>query len=717
MKNSMRPKPAQLSVIVVATLAIVAVAAAMLLAGGNPAQATSAETVALNDNGGGIHLRPVQQDLPPDPTPEPTPEPTPTPVQPTPDPCMGSNPDPVFNTGHIALFEAYWDAGEETLVNNPCPPTLRHIPPTPPATEETHERRRTNANIGSTIFHVSSDYKGTLVAAGTPTNEEMKKWSLADYPFLDEGADAGDAIWVMPECPEDRELTEGELCFGFSAGLLDQYYWIGDLEYEFEFENEPEGIRPPDRGDVFVFYPHDEAPDSERGRATWKSTNVDRNVLSLPFGDYTHRMWAFTKAGTYRLEVHAKGRPSPALIEQMKRPDRKSRQTSTSAVRVYTIHVGLMADQAIGTADEDGNRTLDVVNADSNDTTLDPGDDVKISIQAHNDEGPDSADNTKVKVTLPEGLTYKNHTITIYDSETRTWVTHTSTYNSATGVWSVGDLAVGKSPLLTITATIAAGTRGTEQVITANIHATEEIGSSEVVELDPFPQNNTATGSVTVRSIPNSPPMALSKCSVDEESARGTSVCTVLAKDPDGDSLQYNLEGTGKDNFDVTSVADGVSITVKGNSYLNHEDPKANSFDLTLQVRDGKDEHSNSITEEVADAIIAVKITVDNISEDLPVTLTGPSAATVGSSIRLSASMINPPRLPFHYIWVGRPRGGEIDWRTETADTSHVDVTHSGAAGAREYAVFVRYYDESGSGYVQRTFDSAWKQVDWNADG
>ena len=57
----MRPKPAQLSVIAVATLAIVAVAAVMLLAGGNPAQATTAETVALNDNGDGIHLRPMQQ--------------------------------------------------------------------------------------------------------------------------------------------------------------------------------------------------------------------------------------------------------------------------------------------------------------------------------------------------------------------------------------------------------------------------------------------------------------------------------------------------------------------------------------------------------------------------------------------------------------------------------------------------------------------------------
>ena len=154
-KNSMRPKPAQLSVIAVAALAIVAVAAAMLLAGGNPAQATTAETVALNHDGDGIHQRPAWQGG------GATPTPTPTPVQPTPDPCAHV-PDHVFDTGHIALFEVYWDAGTETLVNNPCPAKLKHIPPTPPATEETHERKRTGANIGSTIFHATSRYKGGI---------------------------------------------------------------------------------------------------------------------------------------------------------------------------------------------------------------------------------------------------------------------------------------------------------------------------------------------------------------------------------------------------------------------------------------------------------------------------------------------------------------------------------------------------------------------------
>ena len=59
----------------VAALAIVAVAAAMLLAGGNPAQATTAENLTPASSGG--HLLPMATD----------PTPTPTPTHATPEPC------------------------------------------------------------------------------------------------------------------------------------------------------------------------------------------------------------------------------------------------------------------------------------------------------------------------------------------------------------------------------------------------------------------------------------------------------------------------------------------------------------------------------------------------------------------------------------------------------------------------------------------------------
>ena len=479
-----------------------------------------------------------------------------------------------------------------------------------------------------------------MVAADTPTNEDEGKWSVADYPFLEEGASVGEPIWVMPECPEDHAPDPGQLCLGFSAGLLHEYYWYGDIQYEFEYEDESDGINAPDRGDVFVFYGQDDVPQGE-DQLAWKTTDLDTNELHVTPGDYTHRYWAFTEPGTYRLQVHAKGHPKPALKSQMTRPDRDYLRTITSEVREYTIHVGLMGDLHLE-LDFDTTRTPPPITS----IEANPGENVPFVIAARN-FGPDTATNVKVGVELPDGLTYYS-----YD-------TSTGTYNSGTGIWDIGDMMADESAevTLTITATVADNTRGTQQKIKATIYATEHIGTSDVVELDPLTDDNMAMGTVIVISIPNEPPMALFKCSVDEESDAGTEVCTVMVKDRDGDSLTYALKGDGKDNFTVEPVADGALIKVARSCYLNHEDPKANWFDLTLQVRDNKDVHSNDDPTEEFDTSIAVEITVNDVDEGTPVTLTAPSAATLGTSIRLSASLINAPLQEFDYIWVGRPPG------------------------------------------------------------
>ncbi len=593
----MRTKPLQLSVMAVSALAVFAVAAVLLLSGGNPAQA---DTATLAPDSGGNYIVPEQAsgNAPPPPppppqTPEPTPEatatPTPAPSHPTPESCR--YPAHVMNSGHVALFEAYWDSDTETLVNNPCPATLRHIPPDPETgTPERHVRTVTDADIRVTVFHATSNYKGKLVAAGTPTNEAAKQWSLGDYPFLAEGASAKDDIWVMTECPEEGPPPEGQLCLGFSGGLLHPYYWTGNVQYEFEFADEIDDIDPEDRGDVFVFRPHDEVPVGA-SRFDWKTTDADTNVLSVPVGDYTHRMWAFTKPGTYRFSVHAKAFPSPNLKSGLERPDAAYLRNLTSNPSTYTIHVGEMADQSV---------TADVRAANETDATLDPGDDVVITIQALNEDGPDQASSTKVKVELPEGLTYKNHNTTIYDSETRAWVAHSSTYDTTEHVWTVGDLAVGKAPLLTITATVAEGTRGKEQVIRANIHATEHIGTSEVVELDPHTNNNTATTTVTAHSIPNTDTMFGVRCLIDHGLAVNTDVCTEIvvfdldAADTFGDSnaeirnLVPDLSGTHSEYFQTfIDTNRDLGIRVKKAGYPRQP------IILDLTVKDGKDEHSN----------------------------------------------------------------------------------------------------------------------------
>ncbi len=687
-------KRLSISVMAVAVLAVFAVAAAMLLAGGNLAQATSTtfdpgDYVVPEQGGGGT------------PTPEATPEATPTPVHPTPEPCAPV-PNHVFNSGHIALFEAYWDADEEILVNNPCPPTLRHIPPTPPATEETHERTKTGANIGSTIFHVSSDYEGTLVAAideedesdeegeSDASDEEKESWSLADYPFLGEGYPSLVAgtiteapIWVMTECPEDRAPDPGQLCLGFSAGLLDPYYWTDDLQYEFEFEDEPESISVPDRGDVFVFYPRDEAPPSERGKATWKTTDADTNALLVTPGHYTHRMWAFTKPGTYRLQVHAKGHPSDALKAQMTRLDRNDLNTVTSEVRTYILHVGSLADL--------------FVDVEAPDTAVNPGQDVAIDITASNGDAEeyDTATDTKVDIVLPDGLIYKSHAPATE--------TYTRGADGDPDVWSVGDLEPGDVRFLTITATVAAGTRGTEQKVKASIYATELIGDdSEEAELDPFTDNNMDMDTVTVSSIPNSPAIFRVLRSVPELTETGYPVGDPIpAHDPDGDPIMYWLEGAGEENFEVDEDAQ-IKVSMCAN--LDHE--TQSSYDLKLHASDQKDAYGNEQTELVSEHYIGVHIQVTDVTPEYTnrtqiVVQQSPGLGSVplGQTVTFTAV---PESFPvcqeLTYVWERAPEFlGPWTEVQRSADTTYSD-THS-TAGTWYYRVTTTYLDKAGNSH------------------
>ena len=103
----------------------------------------------------------------------------------------------------------------------------------------------------------------------------------------------------------------------------------------------------------------------------------------------------------------------------------------------------------------------------STDTSLDPGDNVTITITARNNVGPDTATDTKVNVTLPEGLT---HSSAVAASGTA--------YDSASSVWDIGDLAKDVSKTLTITATVADGTRGQKQTVNAHIFAIETLNSA-----------------------------------------------------------------------------------------------------------------------------------------------------------------------------------------------------------------------------------------------
>ncbi len=257
---------------------------------------------------------------------------------------------------HLALFDVYWDNDDDaldpnskTLINNPCPPLVRHIPAqgfTPARTE----RAASDVNIGHTIIHIPSSELQQAAQGNTPAVVSFKRTVAASgtgdyngtkYNFLRpkqaDGTRAASAdVWVVPACEEGETPTRTTLdppfCLGFSAGLLNSGDWNGDVQYEFEAIREPGHATGDGWGDFFVFHVENGTP-----KIIWRTDDADTNVYTITPGTYDHAFWAFTKPGTYVFHVHAKGHPNSApsvgspLI---------AATTVTSEVRRYTFHVG-----------------------------------------------------------------------------------------------------------------------------------------------------------------------------------------------------------------------------------------------------------------------------------------------------------------------------------------------------------------------------------------
>ena len=653
--NTTNKRRMQLSLFAAAVLAIVAVAAVMMAAGGNPAQATTA-TLAVDGAGGGNPLPPQQQqDTPP-----------PTPRFPEPDRCSAI-PAEVVSSGHIALLDVYWHPREKELTLNPCPPLHTHVPaqtPVPPSpgnpgkpgTPARDERSPSGINIMAdppTIIHVPNSAKVDLSASTTYTEAKYPEvWAADDKENRDtDGDGTGDGVgdrkvWALPACPDG--LLTNSLCLGFSADLLNPEDWgnaveegavSGDRKVQFQIDHAHQLDIGEQGGRHVLAYDVPDADASGPYTAVWDTSNADRNKMQVLPGEYEHPIWFFTGAGSYEFQVHVKGHPDRAPRSDGQPPVSPD-ITVTSDVQEYIFHVGLLADLDVAVTVEPA--------LDPGDTTLDPGDNVNIQIQATN-QGPDDAPNTKVQVTLPTGLINVSKVSVIDD------------YDLSTGAWNVGNLASGANENLLLTAAVAPDTHGQALPVSAKIFATEHINSLDVVELDPDTENNTRTGAITVASHPNVDPMFTITRSIAENSAAGTSVGDPVAvKDPNsGDTLTFGLTGDGAGNFAAAADTNGnAQITVAMGATIDYE--TRTSYDLVLTVSDGKDGAGNADTS--VDHTIGLSINVTDVDESFRATLEASSISlTVGETVTLTPTVYNAPAETLHYAIDETKRGGQSE--------------------------------------------------------
>ena len=127
--------------------------------------------------------------------------------------------------------------------------------------------------------------------------------------------------------------------------------------------------------------------------------------------------------------------------------------------------------------------------------------------------------------------------------------------------------------------------------------------------------------------------------STDENTAANTVVGTVVATDPDGDSLTYSVGGTDEAAFNgvfALNASTGV-ITVKPGASVSYE--RKESYSVNIMVTDGKDDSGATQIQPTADATVSVFIPIVNIDEPGTVTL---STSSPREGVALSATLTDP---------------------------------------------------------------------------
>ena len=513
----------------------------------------------------------------------------------------------VVDSGYYALFDVWWNDEEGELTNNVCPPSVVFVPENDDeGTPARVDRSPSSINITAdppTIIHIPSSAKVTLSESNYPRNKYQAVWDADDAE--NPGGTGDRKVWVLPACPDSP--TTGGLCISYSAALLNSADWNGNIEYIVTHVHQVD-IDKQDARYVLAY----DGPES-RPVLRWDSSNAQVDVVPVAPGEYDRPKWFFTSRGAYEFQVYIRGNPNTTKSDPISKDD-----SVTSDLREYIVHVGAEANLGV---------TAAVAPADASDRSLDPGDNVTITVTAGN-AGPDEAEKTKVDVVLPDGLTYSSHS--------------TATGAYADGVWSISEFANGASATLTIKARVDAETHGQDLTVNAAISATETVttnsGNHEVPVPDPTPGNNTASGSVTVASSANVDPMFVVIRSVAEES-HGVNLgdpVPVLAGDED--ALTYTLTGVGADNFTASSVAGGVQIAVACSANVDYETKQ--SYDLALGVSDGKDEAGNDNSS--IDDTIAVVIEILDVTESTLTVSASQITATFGTPVTWTAS-IHPP--------------------------------------------------------------------------
>ena len=515
-----------------------------------------------------------------------------------PQPCSAETyiPDPaeVIDSGHYALFDAFWDnqADAPKLSGNFCPPAVVHQTVGGGRDQPDREvatRHASNIDISRTVFAVTD--ADLFTARDTNPDRNDRVLNLSNHHHLVNAgllSDGDTLYWIRPEGESVSALQ-----LGFSTMLLRHRDWFKDndrngvsdgppVQYEFEAVDAPLG------GKLFAF-------SYERG-LVWDSLDIDTNVIEMEVGKYDHLHWGFTKPGVYRIQVHFKAhvrQVAPAGWDAHTNGEWEQvgpGRVLTSEAHLYTFHIGLEDDLSV-----------DIVVADEtpgDDTTTATDGTVGFAVQATN-AGPDTVHDALVQIRLPYGLSYN------------VGGTATPAVSVGCGVisWDPGDLASSGVATLTFEANVVGENPGSRQEVVA------EIRDLNAGDLDVDTSNNRATVAALLdTSRVRSPRFKLGSLLIPENAVAGTHAGDPLpVSNLDGRPLRYSLSGICSNWFRIDGNG---QITLADNVSLNYTEQWA--IPLKVTVSDGLDADGNTEARPVVDLRADVLIHVIDTPDDDP---------------------------------------------------------------------------------------------------
>ena len=162
---------------------------------------------------------------------------------------------------------------------------------------------------------------------------------------------------------------------------------------------------------------------------------------------------------------------------------------------------------------------------------------------------------------------------------------------------------------------------------------------------------------------------------VEENAPAGTVVGTVVATDPEGDTLTYSVSGTDVATFNqvfTLNASTGV-ISVKADASPDYE-TQQRAYSVMVGATDGKDSSGNAEDPPVIDNSVSVTIRVLNMDDPGTVTF---STDTPRVGEQISAELSDPDR-----VFMFGKGYGKIRWQWSRSSTTAAFIEISGATSA-----------------------------------